>query len=157
MAIDLLKESRWSAATSAHDCIVLIGEFGGAPHLVGLPIVGSGDHIVLLAPGAWRSSWESAHEYISHSERLACIQGRMVAKRTKVPVIFLGVPSSIGGDSEVFDGYGGGDFAPFGSRFRKAMPLASVVLGAYRGSRRRARASTALWRAPAPWLPRPPG
>lgn len=133
MAADLLEEAGWTAASAAHDYTALIGEFGGTPHLVGLAMVGGGDHIVLVPPGALRSTLENADEYISHSVRLARIRDRLVATRTKVPVIFLEVPPAMVGDFEAFDDYDREDFVPFCSRFRKAMPLASDVLGAYRG------------------------
>lgn len=133
MAADLLDKTGWSAANATHDYTALVGEFGGTPHLVGLAMVGGGDHIVLVAPGGLRSTLESADEYIAHSVRLVRIRDRLVATRTKVPAIFLEVPATMVGDFEAFGDYEREDFVPFCQRLRKAMPLAADVLGADRG------------------------
>lgn len=65
MAADLLEDAGWTTATSGPNYIGLIGAFGGRPHLVGLATVGSGDHIVLVAPGGLRTMLEGSEDYVS--------------------------------------------------------------------------------------------
>lgn len=133
MAADLLEGAGWSAPSATRDHTTLIGEFGGIPHLVGLAMVGSNDHLVLVAPGALRSSLSDPGDpeaYVSHSVRLSRIRDRLVATRAKVPVIFVEIPAAAVGDFEAFEDYEGEDVVPFCQSFRKALPLASDVLGA---------------------------